>query len=98
MTLTEMAQLLTLASVIDNRAVPTELVILWHKAVGYLTYQVAEEALNLHRQESTEYLLPAHIRALSFRVKEKLAVDRGPEFCPDHDGYPMPCHSCGISL
>lgn len=90
----ECSELLTLASVVDSRIVATETVNVWHEAIGHVDYDVAKAALTLHRQESTEYLMPAHIIRLSYRVKEKRAVDRGQVFCPKHFYYPLPCDSC----
>lgn len=94
MNLAECSELLTIASVIDSRTVARETVTVWHQAIGHIDLDVAMAALNLHRQESTEYLQPAHIIRLAYRVKEKRAVDRGPVECPLHPHYPLPCDSC----
>jgi hypothetical protein len=48
----------------------------------------------LHRQESTDYLQPAHIIRLANRVKDARAIALGPVFCVEHDGYPLPCDRC----
>lgn len=96
MTEAECSELLTLASVVDSRIVATETVNVWHEVIGHLDYSVACEALVLHRRESTEYLQPAHIIRLAYRVKEKRAVDRGPVFCRIHAFYPLPCDRCKV--
>jgi len=94
MTPAETAQLLTIASVVDSRTVANETVLVWQEAIGHLEYDVAVKALNLHRQESTEYLLPAHVIRLAYRVRDARAIAQGPVFCPEHDEYPLPCERC----
>ena len=67
----EVAELLAIASVVDNRTVATETVNVWHAAIGHIDYDVAVEALNLFRQESTDYLVPAHIVQFGHRVNPR---------------------------
>lgn len=61
MDLRETAQLLAVASSIDNRIVDQMTVGAWQEAVGHLSYSDCREALAMHRRESPEYLQPAHI-------------------------------------
>lgn len=72
---TETAKLLTIASMIDNRTVAPETVEAWHDVLGHLPYGLAKEAMSLHRRESTDYLMPAHITKNLPRVKLKLQTD-----------------------
>lgn len=72
---TETAKLLTIASMIDNRTVAPETVEAWHDVLGHLTYGLAKAAMSLHRRESTDYLMPAHITKNIPRVKLRLATD-----------------------
>lgn len=61
MDLRETAQLLAVASSIDNRIVDQMTVGAWQEAVGHLSYTDCREALAMHRRESPEYLQPSHI-------------------------------------
>jgi len=72
---TETAKLLTIASMIDNRTVATETVEAWHMVVGHIDFDLAQEAMNLHWRESTEYLIPAHITKNLPRVRMKIETD-----------------------
>ncbi|MBN7792514.1 hypothetical protein [Microbacterium esteraromaticum] len=66
----EVAQLLTLASLVDNRSVTDEVCLMWHRLVGHVDYDVAAEALQAHFAGSTEYLLPAHITAYARAARQ----------------------------
>jgi hypothetical protein len=67
MTPEETGQLLARAALIDNRSVDAPTVIAWHEILRDLPYPDCEVALAEHRAESTEWLMPAHIRR---RVRE----------------------------
>jgi len=56
----------------DNRQVDNAGLVLneWHDAIGDLEYTDAIAAVVLHRRESTEYLMPAHIRVGAKRARE----------------------------
>lgn len=45
----------------DNRVVDALTVREWHDSIGHLEYEDCIAAVTLHRQSSTEYLMPAHI-------------------------------------
>jgi hypothetical protein len=66
--LRETAQLLAVASSIDNRIVDQMTVGAWHEAIGFLPYADCREALAMHRRESSEYLQPSHISVNVKRV------------------------------
>ena len=66
----EVAQLLTVASGVDNRNVSAEVVEVWFPIVGHLDYGNALDALKLHFTESTDWLLPAHIIRGAARLRE----------------------------
>lgn len=69
----EVAQLLTLAALIDNRTVTPETVIMWHGIIGHLQYDDAAAALREHYDRSTEWLMPAHLIAI-IRERSKAAT------------------------
>ncbi len=74
---TEMAQLLTIASAIDNRKLSPEAVEAWHMVIGDIDIEVAVEAVKQHFDTSTEYLIPNHIRVLATKiVKHREAMER----------------------
>lgn len=78
----------------DNRHVDDLVVMEWFDTIGFLNFEDAIQGVKLHRQESTDYLQPAHIIRLANRVKDARAIAQGPVFCPEHDGYPLPCARC----
>lgn len=47
----------------DNREVSQVIVAEWHDTIGHLNFADAVEAVRLHRQNSTDYLMPAHVVA-----------------------------------
>lgn len=58
----EVAKLLALAAGRDQRTVGETDVLAWHEDIGDLDFEEAREALRRHFRESTERLMPAHIR------------------------------------
>lgn len=63
MRLTDTAKVLALVSAVDRRVVDEATVAAWHDLIGDLPLADCLEAVRAHRRESTEYLLPAHVRA-----------------------------------
>jgi len=66
----EVAKLLTIVSTVDNRKVAEETVLGWYELIGDIDYDVALEAVRMHQKESAEWLMPAHVRANSKRVRD----------------------------
>jgi hypothetical protein len=72
----ETAGVLTKIQLGDNREI-TELVIdEWHDTIGHLAYADAIAAVKLHRQESTDYLQPAHVIRNARRLTERALPPR----------------------
>lgn len=90
----EIARLLTIASMIDNRTVGPETVEEWHRVIGHLEFDPAREAVEAHFRESTTYLLPAHVTGHVRRVREVRALEGGFVECSEHPYYPIPCDKC----
>jgi hypothetical protein len=67
MTRTEIALLLGLMAGRDRRTVGESDVLAWFQDVGDLDFADAREAVSLHYRESTEFMMPAHLRQ---RVRE----------------------------
>lgn len=60
----EVAKLLGLAAARDQRTVGEADVLAWHEDIGDLDFADARVALGRHFRESTDRLMPAHIRRL----------------------------------
>jgi len=56
----------------DNRQIDDKGLVLrdWFDSIGDLEYSDAIAAVVLHRRESTEYLMPAHIRVGAKRARD----------------------------
>lgn len=65
----EIAQLLAMAATVDSRNVGTEHVEGWHNVLAEVDYQPAVDAMWAHFRDSTDWLLPAHI-------KQRVSVSR----------------------
>jgi len=72
---TEVAKLLTIASMIDNRTVAPETVEAWHMALSRHDFNLCKEAMALHFRESELYLMPVHITKNLPRVRLKIEQD-----------------------
>jgi len=77
MTPEETGRLLASAALIDNRKVDTATVIAWTRVLGDLPYRDCEEALATHHAESTEWLMPAHIRTRVMEARRQRILDAG---------------------
>lgn len=71
MTRAEVVLLLTAAAGRDQRTIGDADVLAWHEDIGDLDYEVARQALRLHYRDSTDRVMPAHIRRLAKVVREE---------------------------
>ena len=62
------AKVLTKIQLGDNRQVTSLVLEEWFDTIGNLAFEDAIEAVRLHRRESTDYLVPAHIVAIVRRI------------------------------
>lgn len=62
MTPDQTKMILAKAALIDNRIIDIHVIRAWHEVIGRYEYEDALAALTLHRQNSTEYLMPGHIK------------------------------------
>ena len=67
---TEVAKLLTIASSIDNRNVNEVAIEGWYAVLHTLPFEDAANAVRQHFEDSTEYLLPAHVKAGVKRIRQ----------------------------
>lgn len=63
MTIDECKRVLAKIQLGDNRQVDELTLREWHDTIGHLNFADAVEAVRLHRQNSTDYLMPAHVVA-----------------------------------
>lgn len=71
MTKAEVALLLTAASGRDQRTIGDADVLAWHEDLADLDYELAREALRRHYRESTDRIMPAHVRRLARTIREE---------------------------
>lgn len=78
---TEVAKLLTIASSIDNRNVNEVAVEGWYAVLHSLPFEDCARAVKAHFEDSTEYLMPAHVKAGVKRIKAERnpSSDTSPE-------------------
>jgi hypothetical protein len=74
MTPKEISQLLAMIAMGDMRKVDKAVVRYWEAILpGWLTFELARDALIEHRRSSTDYLQPAHLVAIGERMRAELA-------------------------
>src|SRR5581483_11879725 len=71
MTRDEVVDLLTLISARDNRNIGQITVMAWLGDVGDLDFDDAARAVGEHFRESTDWLMPAHIRRIVRRYRDE---------------------------
>lgn len=67
----EVAVLLGLAAARDQRTVGDADVLAWHEDIGDLDFADARAALGRHYRESTDRIMPAHVRRLVRVMREE---------------------------
>lgn len=71
MTRAEVAMLLSAAAGRDQRTIGEADVMAWHEDIGDLNYADSREALVRHYRNSTDRVMPAHIRRLVKAIREE---------------------------
>lgn len=84
MTPDDVVDVLTAAATFDQRNVGRSDVVAWHAAIGDLTRDDAIAAVIKHYQESTDRMMPAHIRRNVDAVRDARLRKHG-EIVPDVD-------------
>lgn len=94
----ECAKVLAKIQLGDNRQVDQLTLEEWFDTIGHLDFESAVAGVRLHRQESTDWLMPAHVIRNAKRAAETRLPPRALEVaaseCADHAGYPLPCIRC----
>ena len=75
MTLEETGELLAHAALVDNRKTDPAIVIAWHSILGDLRYADCEEAVRAHYAESSDWLMPAHVRNCVRDIRQQRIQD-----------------------
>lgn len=91
MTPNDLKQVLAKIQLGDSRQVDALVLREWFDTIGHLEVGDALQAVTLHRQESTQYLMPAHIIA---NVK-RLRAERSELALPpqrDYTAHPQPAN------
>lgn len=71
MTFDEAATLLGLAAARDNRKPSQAMASAWSEDLEDIPFDLARRAVSLHFRESTEYLMPVHVRAIVTGLKRE---------------------------
>jgi hypothetical protein len=94
----ECAKVLAKIQLGDNRQVDGLTLEEWFDTIGHLGFDDAVAGVRLHRQESTDWLMPAHVIRNAKRAKETRlplrSIEASKYECADHAGYPLPCIRC----
>lgn len=88
MTPEQVVDLLSAIAARDRRTVGKADVIAWHTDVGDLPFDDALTAVSVHFRESTDWMLPAHLR----RIVHRIRADRLGPPGPGLTGPPPPVH------
>ncbi len=103
MTPEETGRLLARAALYDNRKVDTPTVIAWHHILGDVPYPDCEQALAAHYAESTDWLMPAHVRRRVMEIRNKRLQETEipappPELLDDPDAYSAALHAAAVAI
>ena len=72
----ECAKVLAKIQLGDNRQVDAATLAEWFDTIGHLEFEDAVGAVRLHRQESTDWLMPAHVIRNVRRLGERTLPPR----------------------
>jgi hypothetical protein len=92
MTLSEICDLLSVIGAFDRRALGDADGHSWHAAIGDLDYEDARQAVIAHYSESTEWIMPGHVRQRVMeprlrRLRDTEIPPPPPELTDDPDAY-----------
>ncbi|WP_329520529.1 hypothetical protein [Spirillospora sp. NBC_01491] len=99
MTHDQIIDLLSLAAARDRRTIGRADVLAWHDDIGDLPLDDCREAIGIHFRESTEWLLPAHVRRIAKRLRDERGGVPGPGLSPpipDADPDDVPAYLAAL--
>ena len=76
----QMADLLNLISSTDGRNLTQQMPVAWMEIIGDLDFEDSKAAVVDHFQSSTEWLMPAHVRAGVKRIRDKRLTAVGVDY------------------
>lgn len=71
MNLEEVGAVLAKAAAFDNRTIGDANLLAWHEVLGDLDVRDCLAAITRHHSESTEYLMPGHVRRLAEQIRKE---------------------------
>lgn len=83
MDIVQISELLAEIQIGDNRRIDDAVLLQWQKLVDDLDYDIALEAMMLHRRESAQWLTAAHVRKNVERIRQALLGPLQDEFGND---------------
>lgn len=103
MTLDETIDLLTVAAAYDKRTVGKADAMAWHAAVGDLNFEDSKAAVIAHYTETTDWLMPAHVRRRVREIRDRRLQDAKippppPETLDDPEAYRACLHAAALAI
>jgi hypothetical protein len=103
MTAEETAKLLAACATYDHRKIGALDVVAWHRIIGDLPFADCETAVLAHYADSTDWIMPAHVRrrVLEIRNQRLSATEIPPpprELLSDPDGYQAALHAAAVAI
>jgi hypothetical protein len=83
----QVARVLAKIQLGDNRSADALTLREWEDSIGHLDFTDAIAAVTMHRQESTDYLQPAHVITNARRIRDARPL---PPLTDDRDFAPKP--------
>jgi hypothetical protein len=70
MNLEQAGAVLAKAAAFDNRTIGDANLLAWHEILGDLDVDDCLDAISQHHRESTDYLMPAHVRRIALKLRK----------------------------
>lgn len=83
---TQVAELLTRASMLDNRKITEDHVDEWHKLLANVNYDMASQAMQWHYEHSGEWLTPYQLLTQVRRLRNEAAEKKQKELLRESEG------------
>lgn len=83
MTPQDAMRLLAVAASFDNRKPDKDAAVAWSVALGDLPWVDCRDAILEHYSQTSEWLMPAHVKAIVGRLRTKRLADAGDLLPPD---------------
>lgn len=100
----ETGKILALAASFDRRKTGEAEIIAWHAAIGDLPFEDSRAAVVSHYTETTDWLMPAHVRQRVKEARRQRIADAGgvpappPELLDDPAAYSAALQAAATAL